>query len=198
MSTLLNGRNGVIFAVLVILMAATRFHHIGSALHVPDASLAAFFVGGALLPLTGFVGLMLAVVGVDALAMAMSGKGGAYGLGFCFTISYAALPFALGALWWMGRRIARLQTVSLRNAGLTLVGWWLAASVAFLLTNGGFYWFSGRYEDPHWAEYIARANQYYLPYVTRSLPYLLIAAVLAAVWQSRRGVAANTIVGKDA
>lgn len=197
MSTLLNGRNGVIFAFLVVVMAATRFHHVGSALHLPDATLATFFIGGALLPLTGCVGLMLAAFGVDVLAMAISGKGGAYGLGFCFTISYAALPVALGAMWWMGRRVARLQTVNLRNAALALAGWWLAASVAFLLTNGGFYWFSGRYAEPHWAEYIARASQYYLPYVTRSLPYVLVAAVLTAVWQARRDGAVNAISSRE-
>src|SRR5690606_27401011 len=50
MSALLRGRNAVVFTALMLLMAATRFHHLGSALHLPDASLAVFFIGGALLP----------------------------------------------------------------------------------------------------------------------------------------------------
>src|SRR5690606_30987361 len=109
--------------------------------------------------------------GIDVLAMALSERsGGAFGLGFCFTLSYAALPLGYGALWWAGRRLRRLQP---DNALLALSGWWLAASAAFLLSNGAFYWFSGRYVDPHWAEYTARAAEYYWPYMTSGLPYVL-------------------------
>ena len=36
----------VIFVALATLMAATRFNHFGSAVSLPDASLAVFFLGG--------------------------------------------------------------------------------------------------------------------------------------------------------
>src|SRR5690606_19059378 len=99
MSALLRGRNAVVFTALMLLMAATRFHHLGSALHLPDASLAVFFIGGALLPMMGFIALLTGAVGIDVLAMALSDRsGGAFGLGFCFTLSYAALPLGYGAL----------------------------------------------------------------------------------------------------
>lgn len=36
----------VLLALFALLMAATRFHHFGSALFLPDASLAVFFLAG--------------------------------------------------------------------------------------------------------------------------------------------------------
>lgn len=204
MLTLLRGRNAAVFALLALLMAATRFHHIGSALHLPDASLAVFFVGGAVLPLAGFAALLIGAVGLDVLAMALSDRsGGAFGLGFCFTVTYAMLPVAYAMVWWLGRRCGAMAGWRNGNVAGALVGtgagWWLAASIAFVLTNGAYYWFSGRYAEPYWAEYTARFGQYYLPYVSRGLPYVAIAGVAAVAWRLRRGTTAGvTVAGKGA
>ena len=60
--------------VLVLVMAATRYHHFGDALHLPDASLAVFFLAGVLaLPLAVFPVLLLEAGVIDLLAIGMGG-----------------------------------------------------------------------------------------------------------------------------
>lgn len=186
MFALLRGRNAAVFSVLVLLMAATRFHHLGSAMHLPDASLAVFFLGGIFLPAMGFAALIVEAVAIDAIALSMGTSG------FCVTWSYTALLAAYGALWWLGGRVARLEGINLRNSVLALAAWFAGASIAFLISNGSFYWFSGRYPEPHWAEYVHRVGLYYLPYVTRALPYVVTAGALYALWQWRQRPQAHT------
>ena len=51
-----------LFVALAALMLATRFHHFGTALHLPDASMAIFFLGGWLSP---FHGMGIPLLSVD-------------------------------------------------------------------------------------------------------------------------------------
>ncbi|MDO9269876.1 MAG: hypothetical protein Q7T96_12295, partial [Methylobacter sp.] len=50
----------------------------------------------------------------------------------------------------------------------------LAASAAFVISNGSFYLLSGRYPDLSWGQYIARVAQYYPPYVSSALIYMVL------------------------
>src|SRR3972149_10428042 len=62
---------------LALLMAATRFHHFGSATHLPDASLAVFLLGGFYLSRAGwFAGYLTGAALIDYLAMAYGGVSG--------------------------------------------------------------------------------------------------------------------------
>jgi len=185
---LLSQRSVLIGLALVALMAATRMHHFGSALHLPDASLAVFLLAGFFItsPLL-FAGLLLEAGALDYVAITHLGVSD-----WCVTPAYWFLIPTYAVLWFAGRYYARIHRHSLRSlsvfAGLSVA----ALSVAFFISNGAFYWFSGRYPDTGMAEYAARVAQYYSPYLTGGLLYLACAAALYAVLTARMPAAAST------
>jgi len=80
---------------------------------------------------------------------------------WCLSPAYWAVALAYAALWLGGTLHARLHRDGWRGVprlALALVG---TASVAYLISKGGFYFFSGRYPEPTLAGFIARIPQYY-------------------------------------
>ncbi len=176
-----------IFATLAALMAATRDHHFGSALHLPDASLAIFLLAGFYLPRWAFPVLLVEAGLADYLAINYGGVSG-----WCFSPAYWFLIPTYAVLWYTGRYYARLHQYSLRSlgmfAGLSVV----ALSAAFLISNGAFYLFSDRYPNTGVAEYLALMAQYYPQYLSGGLLYLVCAVALYALLAARAPVAART------
>jgi len=166
---------------LMALMAATRMHHFGSALHLPDASLAVFLLAGFLIasPML-FAGLLLEAGALDYVAITHLGVSD-----WCVTSAYWFLIPTYAVLWGAGRYYARIHQYSWRSLGAFSAISVAALSVAFLISNGSFYWFSGRYPDTGMTEYLARVAQYYGPYMTSGLLYLACAAALYAVLAAR-------------
>lgn len=168
---------------LLLLMAATRMHHVGSALHLPDASWAVFFLGGFYLAGAGFWLLMAAAVALDFAAFAAGVST------YCLSPAYPLLLPAYAALWGGGRLLRRGDVKSWRFALRAAVCWLVAASAAYLLTNGGFYWFSGRVIAPSWTGYAQHAPLWYGRFISAPVPYLVVAALLhaglAPLWRWR-------------
>jgi hypothetical protein len=98
---------------LAVLMAATCSHHFATALHVPDASWAVFFVAGFYLrPLWTFPAL-LALAGVsDYVAITSFGVSD-----FCMSPAYGFLLPAYGSLWFAGRWYAARHRFTFSHAG---------------------------------------------------------------------------------
>lgn len=167
----------VAFAAVMI---ATRFHHFGTALHLPDASMALFFLGGLWLRRhLAFVAFMALAVGLDWVSVSYAGVSD-----FCVTPAYAFLLPAYAVLWYAGRTwSARMAPAPGALAGAFAVAL-LAASVSFAISNGSFYWLGGRYAHPHMGEYLARLWQWGPLFVRTTLAYVAVAlagyAVLAA------------------
>ena len=81
----LSSRQVWIFGALAMAMAATRFHHEGTAFALPDASLAVFFLAGAFLSTSGvFIGLLALAGIIDYLAVTSLGVSD-----YCFSPAYA-------------------------------------------------------------------------------------------------------------
>lgn len=171
----------VLCVVLIALMAATRMHHFGSSLHLPDASLAVFLLAGFLVasPLL-FGALMLEAAALDYVAITHLGVSD-----YCVTPAYWFLIPTYAALWFAGRIYARMHQNSLRSLGLFSVVSFAAVSTAFVISNGAFYLFSGRFADVSIAEYAARIAQYYVPYVSSAVVYLVPAVMLYALFTQR-------------
>ncbi len=163
------------FAAIFILMAATRMHFSG---HLPDASLAAFLLAGFFLdsPIA-FAALLLEAGALDYLAISKFGVSD-----FCVTPAYWFLIPAYGVLWQAGRSLAAKGSVA-RFSIIPL----LALTTAFLISNGAFFLFSGRFEDPGFAEYFAGVVRYYPPYVLGAYLYLIPAAFLFFRVRTRHG-----------
>ena len=185
---LISQRQALIGFGLIALMAATRMHHYGSALHLPDASLAVFMLAGFFIASPLLLGaLLLEAAALDYVAITHLGVSD-----FCVTPAYWFLIPTYAVLWFSGRYYARIHQHNLRSLGVFAGIAFAAMSVAFLISNGSFYWFSGRYTDTNMTEYLARAAQYYVPSMTSGLLYLGCAAALYAALTARGQIAVKT------
>jgi len=168
-----------IYAALAALMAATRFEHFGSAISLPDASYAVFFLGGLYLTRSVrastavFAALIIEAGLIDYYATSVQGISD-----WCMTPAYWFLVPTYGSLWLVGRWFALRHEME----GLKLIGLALAASAAcsfaFVFSNATFYLFSEHFADMSASEYASRVAQYYGPYVTAALLYIACAIAL--------------------
>src|SRR4026209_2452433 len=96
MKTLPRPANLGLFAAFAAMMVATRFHHFGDVLHLPDASMALFFLGGLYLRKHWqFVSFIALAVVIDWIAIEHAGVSD-----FCVTPAYSFLLPAYGVLWY--------------------------------------------------------------------------------------------------
>jgi hypothetical protein len=173
-----------LFALLTLLMVTTRFKHFGDALHLPDASMAVFFLGGLYLRRhIAFVFFVLLAVLLDYVSIRYAGVSD-----FCVTTAYAFLPPAYAVLWYGGRLYTEQLSGSARSLFGAFVVALVCATLSFAISNGSFYWLGGRYAQPHMAEYLARLWQWGPLFVRTTLGYIAAAWVLHAgvQWISRR------------
>ena len=178
---LLSQRPLLIAIGLIALMAATRMHHFGTSLHLPDASLAVFILAGFFIASPLLFGALLAEAAlIDYLAITQFGVSD-----FCVTPAYWALIPTYAVLWFAGRRYAHIHQTTLRGLGVFAAISFAALSIAFLISNGAFYAFSGRFPDMSMAEYTARVTQYYVPYLTSAVVYLVPAVLVYAIFTMR-------------
>jgi hypothetical protein len=180
----IQARSITIFAALAALMAATRFNHFGSAVSLPDASYAVFFLGGlylarsARVSAVAFVALLLEAGLIDYYATSVQGISD-----WCMTTAYWFLIPTYGILWLVGRWLAVRNTMNGHTMegngliGLALAAW-AASSFAFVFSNVTFYLFSEHFADMSAVEYISRVSQYYVPYVSVALLYIACAVAM--------------------
>ncbi|MBD9359305.1 hypothetical protein [Methylomonas fluvii] len=162
---------------LMALMAATRFHHFGTPFALPDASLAVFFFAGLWLGGRYLFALLLAeAVLIDYLAITKLGVSD-----FCVSKAYVFLVGSYGAMWLGGKWCRRFTELSVVSAAQRLMALVAATSIAFLFSNGSFYWLSGRYPNGSFTQYAERVAMYYPPYLTSTLTYGVVIFGLVTV-----------------
>ncbi len=165
----------MVIAGLIIAMALTRFHHFGSSVALPDASLAVFFLGGLYLvrfsgALTVFVVLLAEAAFVDYYAITVQGTSD-----WCVTPAYGFLALAYAAMWFAGRWVAARYSFTgkgLLSVFATVVA---ASTAAFAISNVSFFLFSGRFAEMSALEYSSRVAQYWDSYVVAALLYVACA-----------------------
>jgi hypothetical protein len=164
----------LIFLGLAALMLATRFHHFATALHMPDASLAIFFVAGFYLRRVAFFALLgAAAVSIDYVAVNYAGIST-----WCITPAYGALALSYLVAWaggyWSSRNAGLNTAFALRLAFTALA----ATSAGFLIADGSFYWLSGRIAEPNGAGYWSHMTLYFASFVGAACAYIAAAALL--------------------
>lgn len=170
--------------LLAAVMVATRFKHFGDVVHLADASMALFFLGGLWLRRhVAFVGLMVLAVVIDEVSVHYLGISD-----FCMTPAYAFLPLAYAVLWYAGRLYAPMETGAARYLLGAFAVAFVAASVSFAISNGSFYWLGGRYAQPHVGEYLARLWQWGPLFVRTTMGYVAVALLVQGVLMSQRRV----------
>jgi len=172
--TIARGGQTTIALLLALLMVATRFHHFGSATHLPDASLAVFFLGGFYLRRPALLGCYLAEAAlIDYLAITLGGVSD-----WCVTPAYAFLIPTYASLWFGGAWYARRHRMEWRTLAPFFGAVLLAVSAAFLISNASFYLLSGYFQQMSWIEYASRVAKYFLPYASAAVAYVVLAAGL--------------------
>jgi hypothetical protein len=172
-------RSIAIFILLAALMAATRFNHFGSAVFLPDASLAVFFLGGlylarsARLSMAAFIALILEAGLIDYYATSIQGTSD-----WCMTPAYWFLIPTYGSLWLVGRRFALRHTMEGKGLIALALAAWAVSSFAFVFSNATFYLFSEHFADMSAVEYTSRVAQYYASYVSVALLYIACAVAV--------------------
>src|SRR5204862_6495037 len=139
------------FVLLALLMAVTRYHHFGSALQLPDASTAVFLLAGLYVPsVAAFPALLLLAGLLDYLAVDLGGVSA-----WCLTPAYAFLIPTYVVLWhggrWYRSRYRITWSGAARLAGTLLI----VTTLAFLISNAGFYAFSGYFAEMGAGDYAA-------------------------------------------
>ena len=153
---------------LIALMVLTRFHHFGDILHLPDASLTVFFFAGFYRKKALFI-FLLALAGlIDYIAIANGTSS------WCVSPAYVFLVPTYAVMWSVGRYCSVFNSVKMTELAMQFGVVTLAISTAFAISNGSFYLLSGRYTDLSWGQYFARVTQYYLPYVSSALLYIVL------------------------
>jgi hypothetical protein len=157
---------------LIALMALTRFHHFGDALHLPDASLAVFFFAG-FYRSRYFLAFLLLLAGViDCVAIA----GGTSA--WCVSPAYIFLLPTYVVMWLTGRYCSRYTVFDFIGLSLNFGMLILSTTAAFIISNGSFYLFSERFDSLSWSQYIAGGIPFYPPYVGSTLLYAAVGFAL--------------------
>lgn len=160
--------------ILALAMLATRFHHFGSSVNLPDASLAVFFLLGLLGAWRWFPVFALLAGAIDYAAITWGGVGD-----YCVTPAYLFL-LPTYAVMTAGGYLARADGVlRLRQLLFVAASALVSTVVAFAISNGSFYFFSGYFASLSFADYIGRTAKYFPSYLGYALLY--IAAGVAVV-----------------
>jgi hypothetical protein len=167
-----------IFLLLALVMAATRLHHFSA---LPDASWGIFFLAGFWLRGSArwaFPLLIAEAVLVDFFVI--TGAGLDFWTHYCVSPAYWTMPVYFGALWfggsWLGRHQSGLNLSTLSLAAVALV---VSEMLAYLVSNGSFYWLSAGVPLPRSsANWFANLGDWYLPFLATTALYVGIGAVL--------------------
>ena len=161
-------------AGLVLLMILTREYHFSSLHGLPGASWAIFFLAGLYLrAIWPLVGLFILTWVLDFSAYTWGGASS-----FCLTSSYVFLLPAYSALWYAGSWYARRYQFEWKTLLPLALSLMTGAAVCELFSSGGFYFFSGRFEETTLIEFGQRLVQYFPHYVGSLVFYIGIAVAI--------------------
>jgi hypothetical protein len=167
-----------IFALLALVMAATRINHFGI---LPDATWAVFFIAGFYLrgqARWAFPLLMAEAVLVDFVVITNQGMN--FFDAYCVSAAYWCLVAAYGAMWLGGSQLRRFyQGLSLASLGIAALSLIVSVCVCHLVAQGSFYWISDSFSsartfDGWWKNY----SDWLLPYMKTAAIYVSIGAAL--------------------
>jgi hypothetical protein len=166
---------------LVLLILLTRSQHFGTAFSPPDATLAAFFLAG-LWVRSGL--LMVLLLGVAALADQVAFANGISA--WCVTAAYVFLIPTYASLWFAGLYCRGVQLTSLAGVGVLLAALTASTALAFAISSGSFFLFSGYFPTMSALEYGGRVLKYVPHYMGWAMAYSVGGVVLSLGWRALR------------
>ena len=180
-----------IAVALAALMLCTRGQHFASVDALPSASWAVFFLVGALLRPVWALPLFFALsTSLDLLSLASGTISD-----WCLSPAYWALAVAYTVLWFGGRTYGGIHREDWRAVPRLALVLLVTASVAYLVSKGGFHFFSGRHPDPTFGNFVARIPRYYPSALGTLAGYVGVAMLVRLLC---RAVASRLAVNSDA
>lgn len=165
-----------VFAILTLLMLATRTHHFASLNHLPSASIAIFFLAGMYLRnIKAFWFFYILTITIDLASSYYRGQ-----FGDCITTSYPALVLSYAVMFTAGfyTRPNWEQSAWQTNVVKVALALFIASSIAFFISNGSYYAFSGKFPVLSWAEYSPRVDKYFFKSISNPVFYVVSAIVI--------------------
>lgn len=169
----------LVLFVLMLLMMASRAHPFEH-FTPPDASWAAFFIGGFYLrswSRWAFPLLMALAVAIDWFVITQQGL--SFWNHYCVSPAYWCLVPAYLALWlggvWLQRHYAGASWAALGRLAAALV---VSVAVCQLIAQGSFYWISRSVSEPTLAGWWKNYTDWLPPYLLTTAVYTGIAAAL--------------------
>ena len=159
----------LIISALAILMALTRSDHFGSAITLPDASLAVFYLAGIFTGgIASFVVLLAEAALLDYVAITHWQVSD-----YCISPAYIFLIPTYAVMFYTGRWSAKYITFSRHDLIRQFAYLLVAGSIAFFISNGSFYLLSGKFPELSAVQYMERVAKYYSAYISSTLMYSL-------------------------
>ncbi len=165
---------------LMLLMAITRFDHVGSSFNLPDASLAVFFLAGLWLGSAHIFAVLLAEAAlIDFVVIQFFGVSS-----FCVSPAYVFLIPTYAAVWFGGKMCSQFKelnsSVLLKQFAILLA----ATTLAFLISEFSFYLLSGRHDALVWSEKLSKMANFYPAYIKSTLIYATVIFGVVALLKS--------------
>ena len=162
---------------LVGMILLTRTSHFGTAFLLPDATLAALFLIGMLMQKVRWLAIAILVAyAVDFYVLGFVGISD-----YWMSLGYWGLIPTYAIVWGIGRHIAKQEEPFALSVFVPAA--WLAASLAFVLSNAFWYAFSDKVNMLTAVEFSARIAEYYTPYCSYTELYLGLAWLARACFQ---------------
>jgi len=166
--------NPAILALLA-LMTLTRLYHFGSAWSLPDATLAVFFLAGWYVSnRVWLAGLLVAAGLLDYLAINQFNVSD-----WCLSPAYIFLIPTYSVMWLAGRYGAKVTMSGKRELAVFVGLAAVVATLAFIISNGSFYFFSGRYAELPAADYALAVATHFPAYLGTAMAYALAGLAVA-------------------
>lgn len=156
-------------SALAMLMALTRSDHFGSAITLPDASLAVFYLAGIFTGgIASFTVLLAEAALLDYVAITHWQVSD-----YCISPAYIFLIPTYAIMFYTGRWGAKFITFSRHDLVRQFTYLLVAGSIAFFISNGSFYLLSGKFPELSAVQYMERVAKYYSAYISSTLMYSL-------------------------
>ena len=176
-------QRAILFTLIASLLMATRLNLPAALTHlgpIPDASWAAFFLGGFYLrSWTRWAFPVFMALAVLADYVVISGQGMDFFAHYCMSAAYWVLIPAYFALWFGGMLVRRFY-VEANGKALAVLAASLFGSVVLchLLSQGSFYWISDSVADPTFAGWWKNYSDWFLPYLRTTAIYVGLAVIV--------------------
>ena len=163
-------KEALTLAACAAVMIITRGKHFGIGFNFPDATLAIFFIAGIYLRQIAYpVLLMASATLIDYFAV---GNGAS---GSCITPAYLFLIPTYLTMWFGGKTFSSLDLASIGQGLAFGAELFVCSALAFTVSSGGYYLFSGNFAEPTAAEFIQRIIRYSPNYIGNIFIYMALA-----------------------